>query len=57
MKMFWLKLRDYIHLQDFEFTVQAALGLLGQSANSLIIFAVSEKISSSAEDDKEALPP
>ena len=28
-----------------------------QSANGLIIFAVSKKISSSAEDDKEALPP
>ena len=28
-----------------------------QSANGLIIFAVSKKISPSAEDDKEALPP
>ena len=27
-----------------------------QSANGLIIFAVNKKISSSAEDDKEALP-
>ena len=44
-------------LLDFEFSVQAALGFISQSADGLIIFAVSKKISSSAEDDKEALPP
>ena len=27
MKMFWLKLRYYIHLQDSELNVQAALGI------------------------------
>ena len=43
-------------MQGSELKVQAALGFVSQSADGLIIFAVSKKISSSAEDDKEALP-
>ena len=44
-------------MQDFEFSVQAALGFFTQLATNLIALTVSKKISSSAEDDKEALPP
>ena len=43
-------------MQGFEFSVQAALKILYQSAIALIMFAVNERISSSAEDDQMALP-
>ena len=48
---------ENIHLQDFELTVQAALEIYNLSALSFIILAARKWISSSAEDDKEALPP
>ena len=32
-------------MQDFEFSLQAALGIFSQSANGLIMFAVSKRIS------------
>ena len=44
-------------MQDIEFSVQAALGIFNQSAIALIMFTVSERISSSAEDEKVAPPP
>ena len=44
-------------MQAFELKVQAALELFSQSTNVLIISVVCKRISSSAEDDKEALPP
>lgn len=43
-------------MQAFELKVQAALELFSQSTNVLIISVVCKRISSSAEDDKEALP-
>ena len=53
---------EYIRLQDFELTVQAALGFVSHSANSLIISNVSERISQvnvvyhCGKDDQMALP-
>jgi len=44
-------------MQAFELKVQAALGFFNLSANSLIIHAASERISSLASDDQMALPP
>ena len=43
-------------MQAFELKVQAALGFFNLSANSLIIHAASERISSLASDDQMALP-
>ena len=43
-------------MQDFEFSVQAALGLLYLSDISLNALTVSEKISLSADSDQMALP-
>ena len=36
---------ENIHLQDFELTVQAALGIFSQSAIRSIIYTVSKRIS------------
>ena len=41
---------------DFEFSVQAALGLFNLSAVALIMFTVSKRISLSADSDQMALP-
>ena len=63
MNSFLLISIEYIRLQDFELTVQAALGFVSQSANSLIISTVNKKISQvnvvyhCGKDDKEAPPP
>ena len=43
-------------MQGFEFTVQAALGLLNLSAVVLSAFAVGKKISLLASSDQKALP-
>ena len=43
-------------LLDFEFSVQAAFWFFSLSAIALIMFTVSEQVSSSAEDDQMALP-
>ena len=43
-------------MQGFEFTVQAALGLLNLSAVVLSAFAVGKKISLLASSDQMALP-
>ncbi|MFR7722767.1 MAG: hypothetical protein ACLU2K_04840, partial [Clostridia bacterium] len=47
---------EYIHLQAFELTVQAALGIFNQSAIRSIIHTVSKRISLSADSDQMALP-
>ncbi len=47
---------ENIHLQDFELTVQAALGLLYLSATSLLALNVSKRISLLASSDQMALP-
>ena len=57
MIKFLVYLRYYYHLWDFEFSVQAALWIYHLSAIALIILPARKKISPSAEDDKEALPP
>ena len=56
MKIFWLKLRYYIHLQDSELNVQAALGIFSQSAIRSIIQAARKRISLSTDSDQMALP-
>ena len=43
-------------MQNFEFSVQAALGIFDLSATALIICNAYKQISPSAEDDKEAPP-
>ena len=45
LNSFWLISIEYIHLQYFELKVQAALGLLSQSANGITIHTVSKRIS------------
>ena len=43
-------------MQDFEISVQAAYVIYNQSANVVIILAVSKKVSSLASDDQMAPP-
>jgi hypothetical protein len=43
-------------LLDFEFSVQAALGLFNLSAVALIMFTVSKRISLSADSDQGLRP-
>ena len=43
-------------MQDFEFTVQAALGIFNLSALVLQDFTARERISLSADSDQMALP-
>ena len=45
LNSFWLISIEYIHLQDFELTVQAALGIFNQTANSLITLTARKRIS------------
>ena len=55
-KFFQLISIEYILLQDFKFSVQAAFGFVSQSAIALIMFAVSKRISLSADSDQMAPP-
>ena len=55
-KFFQLISIEYILLQDFKFSVQAAFGFVSQSAIALIMFAVSKRISLSADSD-QMVPP
>ena len=56
LNSFWLISIEYIHLQDFELTVQAALGIFNQTANGLITLTARKRISLLASSDQMAPP-